>query len=65
MLSFCHRKSCLNIPFKQSRKRGRPRLTAPALEFQEKEYVYSDTDTEDKEEKKQKKSNQEKKSNRN
>ena len=35
------------IPIGKNRRRDRPRLTAPALELQEDEYVLSDTASED------------------
>ena len=53
MLSLCYRKDFFvysvqakQIKIGQNRRRGRPRLTAPALHFQEKEYIFSDTASE-------------------
>jgi hypothetical protein len=70
MLSLCYRKNCFeySIQSKQiaigsNRKRGRPRLTAPALEYQENEYVYSDTDSETEETKKASKTTKKRKAN--
>jgi len=54
MLSLCQRKKFFEysvkakqIPIGKNRRRGRPRLTAPALDLQEDEYVFSDTASED------------------
>ena len=65
VISLCFRKKCFEYPFaaknvqiSENRKRGRPRLTAASLEYQEedciKEYVLSDTESESESPKKRK-----------